>query len=186
MTNQNFVQHTPEFSKIINVVDLSKEDQEIKITATPEECKEIAKRLDLTQLKNFSIRVHPKKTSQAFLFRVEAHLDADVTYTCGVSLDPFDISIHEDVQFLATYAEPQSSASVTEEDLLVDPEEDIIEPLDSLGNLDIGEIMTQYLSVALDPYPRSNSYKEESFVYTEDSSEKERKKSPFEKLRTLK
>jgi hypothetical protein len=37
----------------------------------------------------------------------------------------------------------------------IDPEAELPEPLPSSGKLDLGEILAEELSLALDPYPRS-------------------------------
>jgi hypothetical protein len=72
-------------------------------------------------------------------------LDAQVTQTCVVTLDPFDETVHEplNVQFA-----PDAPA-LDDETAPLDAPDPIIN-----GEIEWGGLMVEFLALALDPYPR--------------------------------
>lgn len=185
MTNQIFSDHLPEFSRIVNITTLSKEEKPLKITATAQECEAIAKRLHIHQLEKLEASLYVKSNPQHTIFTVLTHLKADLTYICSLTLDPFKDHIKEDFSF--KLGQTNQIPSSLEEEIIFNPEEeDIEEIVDSSGNIDLGEIMVQYLSLFLDPYPRSNTANQKSFKYEASSPKDHPKENPFSKLSMLK
>ena len=103
---------------------------------------------------------------------VEGELSARVTQTCVVSLEPFDVDIEEpiDAKFLPAEAISAASESLNEEDA-PDPIVD--------GRIDLGALASEFLTLALDPYPRKPGV---AFEPPEVAKEPE---SPFSRLRAL-
>jgi len=93
-----------------------------------------------------------------------------VEQKCVVTLEPVHKEIHE--EFEAWYADSSQAVSFArakrdrlspqdkEEQPILEEHEDPEPIID--GKIDIGEIATQYLSLALDPYPRSENAEFES------------------------
>ncbi|MGA7490050.1 MAG: DUF177 domain-containing protein, partial [Xanthobacteraceae bacterium] len=85
--------------------------------------------------------------------RVVGRVSATVGQTCVVTLEPVENEIDEaiDVVFVPAAALPATAAEEGGE--LEVPAEDAPEPLVG-GRIDLGAIATEFLTLAIDPYPR--------------------------------
>jgi uncharacterized metal-binding protein YceD (DUF177 family) len=110
--------------------------------------------------------------------RVTGTLDADVVQACVVTLDP--VPAHLSVAFERRFL-PEIALSADEHaqhEVFVDPEGE--EPPEPLGReVDLGEILVEELSLALDPYPRKPGVD----FHGEDTAPRE---NPFAALAKLK
>ncbi len=81
-------------------------------------------------------------------WRLEAHLGATVQQACVATLAPVTTRIEEEVErsYLDHVELPQG-------DEVEMPEDDTVDPLPEV--LDLGEVMTEALALALPPYPRA-------------------------------
>ena len=152
--NKTSQQEAPEYSYIVDVTSLPSTGINRPIHPTEQECAAIAQRLGLQALNRFDIRIEvtPWRGSGA---RLKGSFEADVIQTCVVSLDPVPAHVSDgfEVRFLPAkmIGDPKPG-----QELDLDPEEDEPEPLGG-GNgasFDAGDVAVQYLSLALDPYPR--------------------------------
>jgi uncharacterized metal-binding protein YceD (DUF177 family) len=80
---------------------------------------------------------------------LEGRISAEVVQACVVSLEPVHSTVAD--SFEIAFA-PMDEDETAEIDLTADPD---TEPLPSDGKLDVGEIVAQQLSLALDPFPRA-------------------------------
>jgi uncharacterized metal-binding protein YceD (DUF177 family) len=167
-----------EFSRPLPLERLSHGPIEIEVSADARERAALARRFDLLALDRLSAVLRVSRAKG--LIRVDGHLDADVTQTCVVSLEPVQSEQHEDFVQLYTL-DPAAAGS---HEVAVEPgEEETPEPLGPEG-LDLGEAVAQQLALALDPYPRAPGASP-----PEDLAEPETEapaKGPFEALRALK
>lgn len=131
----------PEFSRPHDITRLK---VPVHLSATPTECAALATRLELIGLDRLEgdLRLVP---GPADTLRVRGTLHADVTQTCVVTLEPVPATLTEEVDALFT---TDPNAPPASED---DP--DAPEPIHN-GRIDLGEVLTQTLALALDPYPR--------------------------------
>jgi uncharacterized metal-binding protein YceD (DUF177 family) len=158
------------------VADIPEEGEEI--TLAPDE----ATRTALARLANViampalsaQLRVMPDGTGGAV---VTGTLDATVRQTCVVSLDPFDNKVHEDIA-LAFAPEGAQKAN-----LGPDIELDEGELSDSIkdGIIDLGAVVTEFLLLGIDPYP-----KKPGAVFTPVVTAKDESENPFAALAKLK
>jgi uncharacterized metal-binding protein YceD (DUF177 family) len=120
------------------------------------------------------------------MVRVEGTLEADVVQNCVVSLEP--VPAHVTEEFSALFAPdhllPKDEGDVDAVFSLEDLDDDVPEPMPG-GRIDIGELTTQHLSLALDPYPRKEGAVFEAVVEHEDDVVPE-KPNPFAGLARLK
>jgi cytochrome b pre-mRNA-processing protein 3 len=79
---------------------------------------------------------------------VTGRVTAEVAQTCVVTLEPLTNPIEEDVDLLFLPGAPERLAAGNP-----DEDEDVPEPLVG-GRVDLGVIATEYLVLAIDPYPR--------------------------------
>lgn len=120
------------------------------LAASAEECGLLARRfelIDLTRLEG-DVRVVPVEGTD--VIHVSGHLSADVVQSCVVTLDPVPATVEADFDRLFSDDVPDE----VEGEVEIDPEADAPEPLVG-GMLDLGEILAEELSLALEPYPRS-------------------------------
>ena len=111
-------------------------------------------------------------------WRLEAELGATVIQESVVSLDPVTTRIDERVErrYLAEPGEPEADEAEM-------PEDDTIEALPQ--SLDLVEVMTEALALALPPYPRAEGEELGEVVVTETGAEPltEERAKPFSALR---
>lgn len=143
---------TPEFSRPLAVEGLiaDKTRHEI-IEATPEECAALAKRFDLRELSGFKARVNIRRVPGDTTVRVDGDFEADVVQACVVSL--LDVPSEIKASFDAYFTENDVPA---DEDLDFDSDSaaDFPEKIEG-GIIDMGELVAQFLSLELPPYPRA-------------------------------
>lgn len=101
-------------------------------------------------------RLKAEVTARPWLDGAElsGRIDAEVTQTCGVTLDPFQTPIRSD--FLIRLLPPGSPNAPAPDaaEVLVDPEaEDPPEVLES-EVIDVGAYVVEYLLLEIDPFPR--------------------------------
>lgn len=148
-----------EFPRPIAVAAIPRDGLRRRLEATAAERAALAERFDLKDVEALSAEVQVNRTSDGRV-RVRGTLAATVVQTCVVSLDPLPASIA--APFAASFAPPDTLAA---EGLLgtevvvtiAEPrlgEEDDPEPFLDGDRIDLGELVAQHLSLALDPYPR--------------------------------
>lgn len=140
MTLQN------EFPRILQTLDVDTRGKNLSYEATPVECINIALRFNVPTIKFFKIEATLKKTSHT-IFSFEATLTADVTLHDALTNEAFVQKVNNKVAFTLT-TQPVFSK---EKDM---NEPEVLE-LEADGSIDIGEILVQYLSLSLDPYPKA-------------------------------
>jgi uncharacterized metal-binding protein YceD (DUF177 family) len=169
------IQGKPEFSRPFIVDRLGATPLDETISATREERDRLGKRLGLAAIDQLAAVITLRRSDAAGIIHVSGRLEADVAQTCIVTLAAFPCHVEDsfDVDFGTEPADPGAEIVL---DLENEPPEPIID-----GVIDLGELVTQYLSLALDPYPRAPGVSFEPVMVAEDES-----LSPFAVLRNLK
>ena len=181
----------PEFSRRFEVAKFGEEDDRLTITATPEECAALARR--------FGVGVVEALEAEAFVrtiagdgVRARVTFHAAVVQSSVVTLDPVQSRVDEvfDVEFLPQAAASGAADRGDKEDLTdvgiggeaigLDAPEPPGEVID--GWFDLGDMIAEYLSLAIDPYPRQVG---EEFGEWRDAAEDggEKKAGPFAGLK---
>ncbi len=85
--------------------------------------------------------------------RVEGELSATLGQTCVVSLEPIESAIHESIDLVFV---PSATASLADESGEATMQFGDAEPPEPLvgGAVDLGAIVTEFLILTIDPYPR--------------------------------
>jgi uncharacterized metal-binding protein YceD (DUF177 family) len=174
---------TPETSELHRPVDMGTlldSGRVVDITASPQECAAIARRLDLIALRDFRVVGRLDVVRRGRITSFDARLTAVVTQTCIVTLDPVQASIDEviEVRLLS------QSETRAQQELDIDIDEDDIE-ITETGIVDVGDIAVQYLALALDPYPRSPGAAE-VVLPVEGADDETTPANPFDVLKKLK
>lgn len=146
----------PEFSRVLAVEGLTPDKvRKETVEANDKECAALAKRFDLRELSNFKADLRIRRVEGGDVVRLEGKLSADVVQTCVISLQ--DVHAHIEGEFDTFLAEAGKHAAKKfgdEADFGIDDDDSAPEVIQN-GQLDLGEIVAQYLSVELDPYPRA-------------------------------
>lgn len=109
---------------------------------------------------------------------VVGKLEGVVRQTCVVSLDDFDNPIAENIS-VDFAVMPKSTALTEDEEEIEDSPDPIVD-----GKIDLGALATEFVILAVDPYPRKPGTAFAGPVSEETPAEP--KRSPFEQLSGLK
>lgn len=140
------------FSRKIDVSTVGARSSDRHIQASEDECIALAKTLNLQRIDRLSADLQLRRLSSGFI-EVTGKLSGDVVQTCVVTLEPLTAKIQE--QFRLTFSDREDhqfdrDPSEIEIDFdASDPPEPIID-----GVIDLGALVAEQLSLALDPYPR--------------------------------
>jgi uncharacterized metal-binding protein YceD (DUF177 family) len=139
-----------EFSRPLALDGVPAEGTILRLQASAEECRALATRFELVLVDRLEGEIRVEPSAVAGTFHVAGRLAADVVQTCVVTLEPVAAEVVAEFDRLFSRDLPAEAEGEVE----IDPEAEMPEPL--VGNrLDLGEILAEELSLALDPYPRS-------------------------------
>lgn len=187
---------TPELSRIVIADKVTTGGGFEIVTATEAECAALAERFDLVSVSGLKAKLRLRRVRSEFI-KVTAELEADVVQRCVVTLEPVPAHLKE--EFSALYAPdhliPKEDESETESDhFQFLGHEDFPEPMPG-GRIDIGELVAQNLSLALDPYPRKDGVEftpiledvgPDTLSLTQDAPPEPPRQNPFAALSRLK
>ncbi len=185
MTEQNHPgQNHPdiEFSRPVSIVKLGAGGAHHRIAPTDAERAALAKRFGFVSLDHLEALIHITRAGAGV--RVVGTIDARLAQHCVVSLLPVPETVSASFasRFLPGIDEDEADRLALEE-----PSEEIIEPL--MGDfVDIGELVAQELSVAVEPYPRAPDVTIAPHLVADDDADDgdERRPNPFDALAALK
>ena len=120
------------------------------VVASAEERAALARRFELVELGALEATVRLRRARAGRYVELDARLRAAVVQSCVVTLDPVPLALDESFALLLGPIDAGRAPDAGE--LVVDLDQP--EPLDG-DSIDIGELVAQQLSLALDPYPRS-------------------------------
>ncbi len=145
--NQGF-----EFSRSVTI-DSIPADRKVEktIESTPEECELLAKRLDVKEISGFKAKIELFRSLKSGILTINSEFEAKIGQNCSISLE----SIVSDVKKTFETAFSGGKEVIDDESFEYDDIEDDFNSPISDGNIDIGELVTQYLSLEIDPYPKA-------------------------------
>lgn len=168
------------FARPVRVESIPKEGLEQMIEASQAERVALAKLNGLPAIGRLTAEFALRRAGRGII-QVRGKVHAEVTQTCVVSLEPFDVTLDEpvDVRFAAPTGEsasrrgPPLTAAEAESFALGDEE-----PPDAIvdGKIDLGALAAEFMILGLDPYPRKPG------VEFAPPSEKEGPDTPFASL----
>lgn len=160
--------------------------QYMDVTLDTEEAAILAKFLGLASIERLKARYKVSRNGDHAAIR--GTIEAELHQICVVSLEPFPVKLREDV---AMKFAPAMEVEKMEARLLAQAEDDTVDlgsiiDVDNFpepildGRIDLGAATTEFLSLALPPYPRKPGV-----IFAEAESAGERQ-SPFAVLASLK
>ena len=144
---------SPEFSRVKTVAELAGGANNLRLEADDAERAALAKRFGLVSLDAFSV-IWSSRAWRRDGVTLTGRMTADYVQSCVVTLKPISVHLDEAIEFNCL---PESSIEQLEEDgelIVVFEEEDAPEPIVD-GRVDLGELASQTLATAIDPYPKS-------------------------------
>lgn len=121
--------------------------------ATPAECAQLAKDLDILAVTRFDARYRIVPVSGG-RYRLSGEVRADVTQACVVTLDPVAATVEDklDVEFRPAGEIPSEPSAAEAELAILDAEEH--EPIEN-HCLAVGRVLVESLAAALPTHPRA-------------------------------
>lgn len=184
----------PEWSHNVEADDIGDHPVRKQISASPQQRKDLARRLGIEAVNSLKADLVLSQQAGKSVINVSGSFEANVTQTCVVSGDAFDSVMNGEVE--GWFANPAHIVSLDkarnikkskkgETEVPMIDEKDDPEPIVD-GLIDIGELVTQHLSLQLDPFPHKDGEHfetgDESFVQRPN----EERQNPFAGLKALK
>ncbi|MDY0873093.1 YceD family protein [Dongia rigui] len=137
------------FSRQIEAASVSPRATERQLEAGPAERTALAEVLELQAIDRLVATLHLRRLASG-LVEVTGDLESEVVQTCVITLEPVPAQIRE--HFRLTFGDAEPEPALSEIDIHFDdsdPPEPIVD-----GKIDLGALVAEQLSLALDPYPR--------------------------------
>ena len=136
--------------RFVDIVTLSGAGTVVDIAATSDECAALAANLSLAQVGALRARVWLRRWGGDGA-RVRVRLSADVVQSCVVTLDPVRSRIGE--SFELAFPPTGEGLPCARRQREAEPAEETSGPVLE-GTIDLGGVIAECLSLAIDPYPR--------------------------------
>ncbi len=173
-------QSAPEFSRVVVLEKVGLSPYAVNIEANESEKAQLAKRFNIPRIGFLKASFMINKGSMSGEYKVDGSVVADVTQSCVVSLE--DVPAH--LEFPIHLILRQGNEEEFQDDIEANFEDaDVDLEFYQSFEIDLGEICAQYLSLALDPYPRSPRHNDSTPF--EEPEEGEKKLNPFAVLEKL-
>lgn len=172
----------PPLSRRLTVAEVPSEGLEVDLSATPAECAALAKLNALPAVHALDAQLRVRRWRGDGL-EIDGELRASVRQICVATLDEFDSQLAEPVhmRFAPPRDETPHGKKRHEEATEITLEEDPPDPLIG-GAVDLGAVVAEFFTLALDPYPRKPGARFVEPLAEGDAPEI----SPFAGLRRLK
>ena len=138
----------PELSRPFDIHGLPPAGRDYVVTATPDECARVARRLALRDLRSLAARVQLTPVAGGGV-RISGAFAADLVQDCVVTLAAVPSHVKADI-----------GVTLVREDIGADSEIEVGLDGDDVEALrgdvvDLGEVVVEQLALAIDPYPRA-------------------------------
>lgn len=182
------------WSHIIQAHLAGTEIKSVTIQPDAKQLEALAKHYDINAINNLKADLNFKREQGGLVIHVSGRFSADIEQTCVVSLEPMHSHIEED--FEAWYGDMEQAVSFTKVkhqkeaqrqhgEAPIVAEKDDPEPIEN-GRLDLGDIVMQFVSLSIDPFPQKEGVElGEGEVPAIKEAAPERK-NPFAKLQEWK
>lgn len=184
----------PEWSVLVDAQTVTSSTQKVRISASEEERKALCVRLELATISSLSADVTLRR-EKGNVIHVNGLMKANVTQTCSVTADPVQTQIEETFEgwfadqeriVMLAKARHERLGRLADSEIPILDESEDPEPLTN-GMIDIGELVVQHLSLAVDAFPRRRGLEETEAVEVSVGGEGAGlRKNPFEALKNWK
>lgn len=178
----NTIPHSqPPLSRRLALSDVPPEGLDIDLSATPAECAALAAHNALPAVHALHAKLRARRWRGDGL-EIDGEVRARIRQSCVATLEEFDSELIEPIhmRFAPPPEETPRSRRRQSETAEITMDEDPPDPLIG-GGVDLGAVVTEFLTLALDPYPRKPGAH-----FVEPSGEGAQILSPFAALGRLK
>lgn len=134
----------------VKVEDVGPDGLQLQRSATAAERAALARALDIAMVGALHAELQLRASGSSGRYRLTGRIEADVTQSCVVTLEPVLSHVSEEVAVALWPAEEIGPMAEGEHSVL---EADIPEPIEH-GRIDLGRLVFEHLAAGLDPYPR--------------------------------
>ena len=166
-----------EFSRAVTLEEIGREGLHKDLEASAEECMALAPRLGLLAIGSVSAKLDIRKSKDGSVVTVTGRLAAKVTQECIVTLEPVEAEVSTELSERFVRQEKIESEAIIE----VEDEKYYDEIIEG-DSIDIGEMVSQCLTLELEPYPRKEGVE---FELSESDLNAEGVTGPFMELTGL-
>lgn len=193
MSDQKAEYIAPEWPVLVAEADIGSGPEKVTIEAGEAERRALAQRFDVDSIEALRADVTVNRESGGAVVHVSGRFHAELTQSCVVSGDPVPETIEED--FEGWFSDPDAAISLTKARYLKEREKGgeapILEERDDPepiidGQIDIGELVAQHVSLAINPYPHAPDVHYELGDDSPEPAAEKAAKNPFAKLKDWK
>lgn len=142
----------PIWSRKVSIEDVPETGLHVDLDADEATRAALAKAAGLRDLPRLEASLDISRRGRGGL-RIDGEMSATVGQTCIVSLEPIENEIHEPIDLVFTDSGGPSLADESGEATMRFGDAEPPEPLVG-GEIDLGAIVTEFLVLGIDPYPR--------------------------------
>ena len=166
----------------------------LEISPNEEESKRLCQRLDLLSIDKLTAKLKITQESGSMIVHIKGHIEADFQQSCVVTLEPVEAKISE--EFEAWFADTAQAVPLAkarhereqksgQNELQIMSESEDPEPITN-GYIDLGELVTQYLSLSINPYPHAKGVNFEVDTQSKKQNKGDDITNPFAALKDWK
>lgn len=182
----NTVDDETEFSRPLRVDSLHIISKTIELEASIEECRQLALRYGVISVISLKATLHLSVSREERLILVEGDISAELRQICVVTHEEVDNKVSTALRVKFSESPDISADSIKRNDDIEDfTTPDPPETIEN-GTIDLGELVSQYLSTAIDPYPRKHGLPYNDYSSGKKVEDDVIKAHPFSALAELK
>lgn len=141
------------YTRWIDVERLGREPIVFDIVASGSEIADLLQRLDVVEISGLKASGSLSRQSDQNLIELTGSVEAEVTQSCVVSLEPVIQKIEEN--FTVCYTFDKEQVAIEDVDYVVNLEERDLPELIEGGRIDVVHAIVEQITLALEPYPRA-------------------------------
>lgn len=182
------------WSHVIEADLAGTELKSVTIEPDAKQLEALAEHYDINAIKNLKADLDFKREQAGMIIHITGRFSADIEQTCVVTLEPLNSHIEED--FEAWYGDMEQAVSFSKAkqqqeairqqgEAPIVPEKDDPEPIED-GKLDLGDIVMQFVSLSIDPFPQKEGVELGEGDVPEVKEPATERENPFAKLQEWK
>jgi uncharacterized metal-binding protein YceD (DUF177 family) len=139
------------WSVVVRLAEVQRASPTLSLSPNEAQRRALARMLDLIELKSLSAEVRLIPWLDGV--ELQGRWTADITQTCGVTVEPFDTRLQGAFTVRAT---PQDSPAAPdpEADVAIDPEGEDPPDVMETDAVDVAAYVVEHLALEIDPFPR--------------------------------
>lgn len=161
--------HESEWFVPFRADSVSSKGRALSLKAEPSQLRAIAARVGVKEIKSLEAELNFDLQNGGHILHIAGRFKANVIQECVTTMEPIESFLEDDIE--AWYADHEKAVSFSRakhqvkaieegDEVQMLEEKDDPEPLVD-GQVDLGEVVVQFLSLAINPYPRKEGLPEE-------------------------